>query len=84
MRRARLPAVRQRKAEPSSEAGQTPTRGIALVLPPRPTQPDHLWTMDFASDAFTSGRKFRTLNLMDGFTREALEIHKVFRMHVMT
>jgi putative transposase len=45
-----------------------------LVLPPRPTQPDHLWTMDFASDAFTSGRKFRTLNLMDGFTREALEI----------
>ncbi len=44
------------------------------MLPPRPTQPDHLWTMDFASDAFTSGRKFRTLNLMDGFTREALEI----------
>ena len=30
--------------------------------------------MDFASDAFMSGRKFRTLNLMDGFTRAALEI----------
>jgi len=30
--------------------------------------------MDFEQDAFTSGRKFRTLNLMDGFTREALEI----------
>jgi putative transposase len=32
---------------------------------------DQLWTMVFAQDAFASGRKFRTLNLMDGFTREA-------------
>jgi len=54
--------------------GRRRRAGSRLVLPPRPTQPDHLWTMDFASDAFTSGRKFRTLNLMDGFTREALEI----------
>ena len=30
--------------------------------------------MDFATDAFASGRRFRTLNLMDGFDREALEI----------
>ena len=54
--------------------GRRRRAGSRLVLPPRPTQPDHLWTMDFATDAFTSGRKFRTLNLMDGFTREALEI----------
>ena len=27
--------------------------------------------MDFTQDAFASGRKFRTLNLMDGFTRYA-------------
>jgi len=54
--------------------GRRRRAGSRLVLPPRPTQPDQLWTMDFASDAFTSGRKFRTLNLMDGFTREALEI----------
>ena len=33
--------------------------------------------MDFASDAFTNRRKFRTLNLMDGFTREALEIEPI-------
>jgi len=30
--------------------------------------------MDFATDAFASGRRFRTLNLMDGLDREALEI----------
>ncbi len=45
-----------------------------MVLPPKPTCPDELWTMDFEQDAFMNGRKFRTLNLMDGFTREALEI----------
>ena len=34
-----------------------------------PVRPDEVWTMDFTQDAFASGRKFRTLNLMDGFTR---------------
>ena len=38
------------------------------------TEPDQVWTMDFTQDAFASGRRFRTLNLMDGCTREALEI----------
>ena len=33
-----------------------------------------VWTMDFTQDAFASGRKFRTLNLMDGFTRYAPRI----------
>jgi len=54
--------------------GRRRRAGSRLVLPPKPTRPDQLWTMDFEQDAFTSGRKFRTLNLMDGFTREALEI----------
>jgi putative transposase len=30
--------------------------------------------MDFTRDSLASGRKFRTLNLMDGYTREALWI----------
>jgi hypothetical protein len=54
--------------------GRRRRAGARLALPPKPTRPDQLWTMDFASDGFVSGRKFRTLNLMDGFTREALEI----------
>jgi transposase InsO family protein len=37
-------------------------------------RPDEVWTMDFTQDAFASGRKFRTLNLMDGFTRYAPRI----------
>jgi putative transposase len=39
-----------------------------------PLRPDEVWTMDFTQDAFASGRKFRTLNLMDGFTRYAPRI----------
>jgi putative transposase len=39
-----------------------------------PVRSDEIWTMDFTQDAFASGRKFRTLNLMDSFTRYALRI----------
>jgi putative transposase len=42
-----------------------------LVLPTRANQ---VWTMDFTHDQLASGRKFRTLNLMDGFTRESPRI----------
>jgi len=44
---------------------------VPLVLPTRENQ---TWTMDFTRDSLASGRKFRTLNLMDGFTREAPRI----------
>lgn len=49
---------------------------VAAVRAPllTPTRPDEVWTMDFTHDALASGRKFRTLNLMDGYTREALAI----------
>ena len=39
-----------------------------------PTQANQVWTMDFTHDNLASGRKFRTLNWMDGFTREAPRI----------
>lgn len=32
------------------------------------------WSMDFMSDSLLSGRKFRTLNLIDDYNREALAI----------
>jgi putative transposase len=38
------------------------------------TRVNQMWTMDFARDSLASGRKFRTLNLMDSYTREALWI----------
>lgn len=42
-----------------------------LELPHRANQ---VWTMDFTHDSMVNGRRFRTLNLMDGYTREALAI----------
>lgn len=44
---------------------------VPKVLPRRANQ---MWTMDFTRDSLADGRKFRTLNLMDGYTREALGI----------
>jgi putative transposase len=32
------------------------------------------WSMDFMSDAFADGRRFRVLNVLDDFTRESLAI----------
>lgn len=58
-------AVRRRKRK------QVAAIRLPLV---EPTRPDEMWTMDFTHDALVSGRKFRALNLMDGYTREALAI----------
>jgi putative transposase len=44
---------------------------VPLVLP---RAADEVWTMDYTHDELSNGRKFRTLNLMDGYTREALAI----------
>jgi putative transposase len=48
----------------------------AAVRTPRalPTRANQVWTMDFMHDNLASGRKFRTLNLIDGFTRESPRI----------
>ena len=37
-------------------------------------KPDQRWSMDFVSDAPADGRVFRTLNLVDDFTRESVAI----------
>jgi putative transposase len=47
-------------------------RAEARVPMALPTRANQMWTMDFTRDSLASGRKFRTLNLMEGFTREAL------------
>jgi putative transposase len=40
----------------------------------RPRWPNHVWAYDFVEDQTRDGRKFRTLNVVDEFTREALAI----------
>lgn len=40
----------------------------------RPEHPNHVWSYDFVEDRTHNGRKFRTLNVIDEFTRECLAI----------
>ena len=41
---------------------------------PVPTRAGQHWAMDFTHDTLSNGRNFRTLNLIDRFTRECLAI----------
>ena len=59
-------AVRRRQRQRLKAAARTP-----LQLP---TGANQVWTMDFTHDNLASGRRFRTLNLMDGCTRESPRI----------
>lgn len=43
-----------------------------------PLHPNVRWSMDFVSDAIASGRKFRTLNVVDDCSREALAMEVDF------
>jgi len=40
----------------------------------RPEHPNHVWSYDFVQDRTHDGRVFRTLNIIDEFTKEALVI----------
>jgi len=40
----------------------------------RPERPNHVWSYDFVQDRTHDGRLFRTLNILDAFTKEALAI----------
>ncbi|MCL5777890.1 IS3 family transposase [Limibaculum sp. FT325] len=42
-----------------------------MVVPERPNE---RWSLDFVSDAFTDGRRFRVLAVVDDFTRECLAL----------
>ncbi len=38
----------------------------------RPERPNHVWSYDFVQDRTDDGRAYRTLNIIDEFTKEAL------------
>jgi len=62
--------VKPRKRLPKGEAK-------ALVYP---IQPNICWSMDFMTDVLCSGQKFRTLNIMDDYNRQALLIEPAFNL----
>jgi len=48
---------------------------VVRVPMPAPTKPNVRWSMDFVSDQIgTTGRRIRTLNIVDDYTRECLAI----------
>jgi putative transposase len=49
-----------------------PCRQRAPLVPS--TAPNTRWSIDFMCDSLASGRRFRTLNIVDDFTRECLRI----------
>ena len=46
----------------------------------RPQEINNTWSMDFMSDSLVFGRKFRVLNVIDDYNREALAIEVDFSM----
>lgn len=72
--------VRRKKRKRVAQANRTPRQIASRV--------DEQWSMDFMSDSLASGRKYRTLNLVDEATRECLAIevdtslggHRVVRL----
>ena len=46
-------------------------RPVPLLVP---SQPNERWSMDFMSDSLGNGRRFRTLNIVDDFSRECQAI----------
>ena len=49
-------------------------RGTVRQPLPAAVAANQVWSVDFMSDALSSGRRFRTLNIVDDYTRECLEI----------
>ncbi len=70
----RVPDLLRRGVGGAAPAAEAAESGGAAGLWRCPAQANQLWTMDFTHDNLASGRKFRTLNLMDGYTRESPRI----------
>src|SRR5882762_2083110 len=69
---APVPAVRGREAGLRRKRGRK--RAGARQPLQEPTGANQVWSVDFVTDALSTGRRFRTLNIVDDYTREAVAI----------
>ena len=63
-------SVRRRPQGPRGRKRATGTRAPIAV----PQEPNQRWSLDFAADVLSWGRRFRILAVVDDFTREALAL----------
>src|SRR5512133_2284630 len=54
--------------------GRKRLASVARVPLAEPARANQMWAMDFVHDTLADGRKFRTLNIVDVFTRECRAI----------
>lgn len=59
-------SVRKRSRRRRISPARAPLRAASAA--------NQVWSIDFVSDSLASGRRFRTLNVVDDYTREALAI----------
>lgn len=64
--------VRRRRRKRLALARGTPMNSAS--------RPNERWSMDFVSDSLACGRRYRTLNVVDNFTRECLRIEADFSL----
>jgi putative transposase len=64
---------REEKLQVRRRGGRKRALGTRAPLS-RPDGPNQRWSLDFVSDAFTDGRRFRILAVIDDFTRECLAL----------
>jgi putative transposase len=58
-------------------------RGVRYVrgnVVPTVSRPNERWSLDFVHDALSNGRKFRSLTIVDDFTRESIGIEVDFSL----
>lgn len=65
---------RELKLQVTRRPSKKKRSGLRLVLD-QPTKPNELWAMDFVSDSFAAGRRFRSLTIKDLCSRESVGIH---------
>jgi putative transposase len=64
---------REEKLQVRRRGGRKRALGVRAPLK-LPSGPNARWSLDFVSDCFTDGRRFRILAIVDNFTRESLAL----------
>jgi putative transposase len=64
---------REEKLQVRPRNGRKRAMGVRAPLA-LPSGPNERWSLDFVSDCFTDGRRFRILAIVDDFTRESLAL----------